>query len=76
MADPIIMWTVYDHPVDHPDSFVARKFEIDSISGAKPTTDVIVAKGLDRIRLIMMARGLTCLARDEGDDPKIIETWI
>jgi hypothetical protein len=64
------IWTVYDHPTDHPDTFIARRFEND-----KPTTDAI-AGDLDLIRKCMQRAGLTCLMRAASDDAKIVETWL
>lgn len=71
MENQISIWTVYDHPTDYPESFVARRF-----CGIKATRDRIVVKDLEAIRKTMRALGLRCLARFPEDDPKIIETWI
>ena len=65
------IWTIYDHPKDLPDFFVARRFEID-----KPTEDVIVASYLDTLRERMVDKGLTRIYRSEDDDPVIVETWL
>jgi hypothetical protein len=64
------LWTVYDHPTDHPDAFVARRFE-----NNQPTTDTVVGD-LQLIRECMQLAGLVCMMRAESDDPKIVETWI
>lgn len=68
------MWTVYDHPTDFPDSFVARRFEIRG--DVCPTNEFFLAKTLPEVREAMRKRGLFCLPRDGGDDPKIVETWL
>lgn len=75
MTDALSMWTVYDHPRDYPKGFIARRFEVDG-RGARPTRDVMVSDDLDALRLMLMKRGLTALARNEEDDPKIVETWL
>lgn len=72
--DPLSMWTVYDHPRDYPDVFVARRFEITrGLSG--PTNDMFTADTLDELRRLLPP-GLFCLLREPDDDPKIVETWI
>lgn len=75
MNTPLYMWTLYDHPTDMPELYVARKFEIDS-SGAHPTDDVIGFESIYVLRITLARRGLTCIARSPRDDPKIIESWI
>jgi hypothetical protein len=72
----LAMWTVYDHPTDYPDSFVARRFDVDG-NGAKPSESIIIHSDLNKLRdMLCFELRLTCLARSEGDDPKIIETWL
>ena len=65
------IWTVYDHPSDFPDKFVARLFLND-----QPTTAVLVADDLKTIRGQLRNKGFTRLMRAEEDDPVIVETWI
>lgn len=65
------IWTVYDHPKDFPNSFVARRFEMDKI-----TDDVIEAATLDALREKFANCGLVCLTRHPNDDPCILETWL
>ena len=65
-------WTIYDHPTDFPDHYVAREF----VDG-KPTESFIQGSELDTIRQILIADfGLTCIPRDPTDDPVIVETWV
>ena len=75
--DKLFMWTVYDHPSDHPDAFVARKFEI-SAGKVTPTDQVIVEPVLIHLReRIVIETGCTDkLERSPGDDPKIVEVWL
>lgn len=71
MTNALPIWTLYDHPRDYPTEYVARLF-----IGEKPTDQVLTSKSLDLLRSEMVARGLSCLTRSPGDDPKIIETWL
>lgn len=74
--DPLSMWTVYDHPSDYPEKFVARRFDVDK-DGARPSASIIVAPDLETLRGILLCEmRLTCLTRNEGDDPCIVETWL
>ncbi len=70
-AGHLPIWTVYDHPTDFPDSYVARLFGTD-----KPTEWVVVRTDVEAIRDCMQRLGLVKLMRNESDDPKIMETWI
>lgn len=65
------IWTIYDHPKDMPDKFVARLWE-----GVTPTDQTIVADDLDTIRRRLRNKGYTRLPRQEADDAKIVETWL
>ena len=72
----LAMWTVYDHPKDYPDSYVARRFDVDA-DGAKPTATMIACPDLDTLRNILAFElHLTPLARSKEDDPVIVETWL
>jgi hypothetical protein len=70
------IWVVYDHPLDWPDYYVARRHVALPASIAGPTDEMILDKNLDRIRRDMQQRGLVKLDRFPEDDPKIMETWI
>lgn len=68
------MWTVYDHPLDYPDYFVARK----SVVGASMTTlthEMLTADTLDELRALLPP-GLYRVHRFVQDDPKIMEVWL
>jgi hypothetical protein len=69
------MWTVYDHPKDFPDNFIARRSEIGSGEPLPVMTADVVTGNLDLIRKSMEMCGLYCLSRDPSDDPVIVETW-
>jgi hypothetical protein len=65
------IWTVYDHPLDFPDCFIARKFVLD-----QPTEEIMTAPTLDELRDRLAEMGLVALARSPEDDAKIVETWV
>lgn len=65
------IWVVYDHPSDFPDDYVARLWQ-----GESPTDTVISHADLRSVRLELWMKGLVRLDRAEGDDPKILETWL
>lgn len=67
----IDIWTVYDHPSDWPDWYVARRFD-----GEEPTDDMLMNRSLAALRDSLADMGLTCLARSQEDDPVIVETWL
>ena len=71
----LTLWTIYDHPRDFPHCFVARKFLV-AAAGPVPTEELIISADLARIRTIFASRGLSCLARDPGDEPQIVESWL
>jgi len=68
------MWTIYDHPLDDPDHYVARRFEIDN--GIMRTDDTMRSEELIPLREIFMRQGLVPLARNDNDEPQIVETWL
>jgi len=70
------IWTVYDHPLDYPDKYVARLFETDA-NGSRPTESIIIADDLDMLRnTLCFEMHLTCLTRNPEDDAKIVEVWL
>lgn len=75
MSEQLEMWTVYKHPKDHPDKYVARKFVIEPLQ-VIATNDMFVADSLEEIRLLLPDQGLHCLPRYENDDPNIVEVWL
>lgn len=68
-------WTIYDHPKDFPDHFVARKWIVNA-AGPTPTQDIIVSSRLDPIREQLDGLGLVCIGRAASDDATIVETWV
>lgn len=67
------MWTVYRHPEDYPESYVARR---SLAQGEKltPASDLVVAPTLEAVRELI-PRGLFCMPRFKGDNPQIVEVW-
>jgi len=73
--DRLRMWTVYDHPADMPDHFVARLWVLER-EGAAPTTLALVSKDLEPLRDILRELGFHAIPRTPGDDPVIVEVWM
>jgi len=71
----LAIWTIYDRPKDHPDGFIARRFEVNALGPPTPTVDTVTGT-LDEIRLIFYRAGLTKLGRNKGDEIQIVESWI
>lgn len=70
------IWTVYDHPLDYPELFVARMWSITQ-AGGTATVELLCATDLELLRkLFEDGMGLTCIPRSPGDDPKIVECWL
>jgi hypothetical protein len=44
--------------------------------GSEPTGHLLVAEDIDTLRKEMIRRGLTCISREPGDDPVIVESWL
>lgn len=74
--DLLTMWTVYDHPTDYPDHWVARCFAVGKGGGPTATAHVIRSKTLRALQLVLRNAGLTPLQRSDGDDANIVETWL
>lgn len=71
----LIIWTIYDHPSDYPDKFVARKHT--AKLGA--TDELLFADDLDSIREAVQAASpyvLGMMQRHPSDDPIIVECWL
>jgi hypothetical protein len=75
--EQLYMWVIYDHPKDHPNNIVARKWQIGEGVYA-PTGLVLLGDSLDGMRQCLIEEhGMVApLARKEGDDPVIIESWV
>lgn len=71
MKKALEIWTVYDHPEDYPNCFVARKFLND-----QPTDELIVGQNVEEIRQMFRNKGLQVVPRCPGDMPSILEIWL
>jgi len=76
IAGQLTMWTIYDHPSDFPNVYVARCHIATPPDQAGPTEHTLECTDLQFIRAAMVGAGLTCLMRAQTDDPKIVETWL
>ena len=71
------MWTIYDHPKDYPNFFVARMFYICPIKNEPlPSNLIYLSSDLKTLQKRMQSLFLTCISRHDTDDPTIIETWL
>lgn len=72
------IWTIYDHPKDHPEGFIARKWWCPADFGDLiPTSDTETGFTLEEVRRFVKDHGVTkCFPRDPLDDPVIVEGWI
>ena len=68
------LWTVYDHPPDHPQHCTVRKVlvEDDGLS----TADLQLFQNLQEARSVLARRGLICVPRAQQDEPALVETWL
>jgi hypothetical protein len=69
----LLAWSIYDHPLDYPNSFVCRPFA--TKGGAVPLDVVLRANTLAQIRA-MLPYGLACFSRSPSDPAFLVETWI
>jgi hypothetical protein len=74
LGEPVELWTVYDHPLDFPDRWVARRW-LTYRDGTMCGDYHVTASTLEGVRKLLPP-GLHRLARDPSDDAKIVETWL
>ena len=70
----LTIWTIYDRPIDHPDGFIARRFEVGR--GNTVATPEILTGKLEDIRQAFWRAGLMKRSRRDGDEPNIVESWV
>lgn len=75
-VDGLTMYTIYEKPLDYPEYFVVRKWKIVR-PDINPISDGIlgISKTLEGARKLLPA-DCACLARDESDEPQIVESWL
>jgi hypothetical protein len=71
----LTIWTIYDKPSDHPEGYIARRFEVSEGGRTLATRDTLTGK-LDDIRQALWKAGLMKLSRKDGDEPQIVESWV
>jgi hypothetical protein len=69
------LWTIYNRPVDYPQHYVARRFEVQPGGRLITTDDILTADTLEDVRM-QLPHGLHRVVRQPGDLPAIVETWI
>lgn len=70
------IYTIYDHPLDYPTTYVIRRYGILPGQVGRDPDYHFEHPDLRICREKMMEMGLTCLNRHQDDDPVILETWI
>lgn len=68
----LTIWTVYEHPRDHPDGFVLREWYVGQTPVMGPAHYV---GNLEMARNLVPA-GLYRMDRQHSDDCSIVESWI
>jgi len=66
----LVIWTVYENPIDMPGMYVARQ----SFSGV-PTETVLQHETLEGLRALL-PRSLCPMPRMDGDPQNVVETWM
>ncbi len=74
-GQPLEIWVIYDHPLDHPDYYVVRHWRVGPDAQVSVKNSYQLAPTLGRARALV-PEGLFNLGRFEYDDPVIVETWI
>lgn len=82
MNKSLSIWTVYKHPQDFPNQFVARRFGV--LKGTPiATTDYFADTDVEKVRdwikqeATKFPQGMPHrLPRDPMDDPRIYENWV
>lgn len=75
-GDVLEMWTIYDHPLDNPDLYVARAWTVGPGGVLFAGREHIGLADLEQLRQAMRRKGLVQMARADDDDPVIVEVWL
>jgi len=74
-AETISMYVIYDHPIDFPNKFVVRRWDIvPSVPAPIPNGNPILTDTIEAARL-KIPTGCVRIRPDEEDDPKVAEIW-
>jgi len=76
MTEFMTIWTLYDHPLDFPDKYVARRYVVTKEGPITRTEDLKFADTLEELRDEMRDLHLFPVERFPDDDPKIVEVWL
>lgn len=75
--DMLSGWTIYDHPTDYPNNFVARFWVVKRGEPEPlPTDRHIVSPTLEHLQTIFRTAGLVPIRRFDDDVPKVVEVWL
>lgn len=66
------IWVIYDHPKDHPDHFVVRRWYGLFPDNVVDSFDTLVSAR----EYIAWQGGCAAMKRFDDDDPVIVETWL
>lgn len=69
------MVTVYDHPSDYPDEYIARRFTIDDGQFIGEAEPCFRAKSISAIERQLIAMGLTRMPNTGDSDIAIVSVW-
>lgn len=75
MSGALVMWTIYDHPADYPESWVLRRSEVSAgviVHDARPSAVTSTLK-LARVRI---PAGCVKVQHRDPVDPNIAEVWV
>jgi hypothetical protein len=73
MSERLSTFTIFNRPLDAPESFVVRRFEI--FPNHVVPREAFLFSTLEGARASLPA-GLVCFARRDDDEPQIVETWL
>jgi len=73
--DPLDLYVIYDHPKDHPNNFVVRRWKLAADGTLTAENDCFLAGTIDDARSFV-PRGLVHIPRYPQDDPVITEVWM
>jgi len=68
------LWSVFDHPADHPHCCAVRKILIED-DGLSPG-EWELFQSVEQARQVLARRGLIRVSLSEADDPALVETWL
>jgi len=75
VIDGLPMIVIYEKPLDFPDKYVARLWNICGGDG-RPTEVAVTGETLDEIRGKIPFQTMIPIGRFTEDDPHVVEVWI